>query len=75
MRENPTGARGFRNPHVFASSTIFTIICLFFSVSGASAREARELRFITDEQPQLNRKLGRAKASSSKASSKSFIRL
>jgi hypothetical protein len=33
-----TGARGFKNRSVFASSAIFAIICLFFSVSGASAQ-------------------------------------
>jgi len=38
MRENSTGARAFKNPHVFASSTILTIISLFYSVSGASAQ-------------------------------------
>jgi len=33
-----TGAQGFKNLSVFASSAIITLICLFFSVSGASAQ-------------------------------------
>jgi M6 family metalloprotease-like protein len=33
-----TGARGFKNLPVFASSAISGLICLFFSVSGASAQ-------------------------------------
>ena len=33
-----TGAQGFKNLLVFASSAIITTICLFFSVSGASAQ-------------------------------------
>lgn len=38
MREISTGAQGFKNLSVFASSAIIAIICLFFSVSGASAQ-------------------------------------
>src|SRR6266404_4208333 len=38
MREISTGARGFKNLPVFASSAIIAIICLFFSVSSASAQ-------------------------------------
>jgi M6 family metalloprotease-like protein len=38
MRESSTGAQGFKNLSVFASSAIIVIICLFFSVSGASAQ-------------------------------------
>lgn len=38
MRESSTGAQGFKNLSVFASSAIIAIICLFFSVSGASAQ-------------------------------------
>ena len=38
MRKSSTGARGFKNFRVFASSAIITVICLFFSVSGASAQ-------------------------------------
>jgi len=38
MREISTGAHGFKNLSVFASSAIVVIICLFFSVSGASAQ-------------------------------------
>ena len=38
MRMYSTGARGFKNLPVFASSAISGIICLFFSVSGASAQ-------------------------------------
>ncbi len=33
-----TGAQGFKNLPVFASSALIVIICLFFSVSGASAQ-------------------------------------
>jgi hypothetical protein len=38
MRMYSIGAQGFKNPSVFASSAIIAIICLFFSVSGASAQ-------------------------------------
>src|SRR6266436_6118682 len=38
MRMYSTGAQGFKNLLVFASSAIIAIICLFFSVSGASAQ-------------------------------------
>jgi M6 family metalloprotease-like protein len=38
MREISTGARGFKNLSVFVSSAIITTICLFFSLSGASAQ-------------------------------------
>ncbi len=38
MREISTGARGFKNLSVFVSSAITISICLFFSVSGASAQ-------------------------------------
>lgn len=38
MRKSPTEAQGFKNLPVFASSAIITAICLFFSVSGASAQ-------------------------------------
>src|SRR6266849_456249 len=38
MREISTAAQGFKNLSVFVSSAIITVICLFFSVSGASAQ-------------------------------------
>src|SRR5713101_2492083 len=38
MRMYSTGARGFKNLPVFASSAIIAIISLFFSVGGASAQ-------------------------------------
>src|SRR5438876_2501318 len=38
MRKFSTGARGFKNFPVFVSSAIIVVICLFFSVSGASAQ-------------------------------------
>ncbi len=38
MRMYSTGAQGFKNLPVFASSALIVIICLFFSVSGASAQ-------------------------------------
>jgi M6 family metalloprotease-like protein len=38
MRMYSTGAQGFKNLSVFASSAIIAIICLFFGVSGASAQ-------------------------------------
>ncbi len=38
MREISSGAQGFKYLPVFVSSAIITLICLFFSVSGASAQ-------------------------------------
>jgi hypothetical protein len=38
MRNFSTGTQGFKNLPVFASSSIITIICLFFGISGASAQ-------------------------------------
>src|SRR5258705_12328341 len=38
MKMYLTGAQGFKKLSVFASSAIITLICLFFSVSGASAQ-------------------------------------
>src|SRR5260370_26817456 len=38
MREISTGARGCKNLPIFASSAIIAIVCLFSSVSGASAQ-------------------------------------
>jgi M6 family metalloprotease-like protein len=38
MRMYLTGAQGFKNLSVFVSPVIIAIICLFFSVSGASAQ-------------------------------------
>src|SRR5438445_13624349 len=38
MKKYSRGAQGFKNLPVFASSAIITAICLFFSVSGASAQ-------------------------------------
>jgi hypothetical protein len=40
MREISRGAQGFKKLSVFASSTVITVICLFFSVSGVSAQES-----------------------------------
>src|SRR5438093_10169275 len=38
MREISRGAQGFKNLPVFASSVIITVICLLFSINGASAQ-------------------------------------
>jgi hypothetical protein len=38
MRRDSTGAQGFKNLPVFASSAIITTMCLFLNVSGASAQ-------------------------------------
>src|SRR5258708_7634055 len=52
MRMYSTGAQGFKNLSVFASSAIITIICLFFSVSGASAQGSAATSSSATAQPQ-----------------------
>jgi hypothetical protein len=52
MRESSTGAQGFKNLSVFASSALI-VICLFFSVSSASAQVSAVVSGSAASQPQV----------------------